>query len=65
MLYEIPKGVEASSLPEESLSQLPYWFWMLGYNDDSNSLLFCGFHGFHTKINGNRTWDDILKNTVC
>jgi len=64
VFYENTKAVEADSYPDEPLSQFPYWFWMLGYNDDSNSLLFCGFHRFRTETNENRTWDEILEITI-
>ena len=62
VFLESAKTVEKRNLSSTKIeSEFPEWFWMLGYNDVSKSMLFCGFYN---DLNEYTTWDDLLEKTV-
>ena len=68
VFYENSKAVEKHRTYMTIESEFPDWFWMLGYNDVSYSMLFCGFcyqYGFDRPGNCPYTsWESILEATV-
>lgn len=65
VFYENSKAVEEHRKYMELESEFPKWFWMLGYCDSANSVLFCGFVSIYFEEGVTyKSWDDLLERTV-
>lgn len=65
VFYENSKAVEGHRKYRVLESEFPKWFWMLGYSDSTNSMLFCGFESIYFEEGVTyKAWDDLLERTV-